>query len=116
MNRGLNDQALPLGPLMRWLSGVALIGLLGLCYVNLTHKLKADGNLCRDVEQAVRDLDEKLQVVSGEIIRMTARPALERRREEGFISMMPVADARLVRLRPQTASAALSAGNPEVIP
>jgi len=116
LNRGRNDHALPLGPLMRWLCGVALIGLLGLCYVNLTHKLKADGNLCRDLEQAVRDLDEKLQVASGEIIRMTARPALERRRDEGFISMMPVAEERLVRLPPQTTVAALPGGKSETMP
>ena len=53
---------------------------------------------------------------SGEIIRMTARPALERRREEGFINMMPVTDTRLVRLRPQSASAALSVEHAEVMP
>lgn len=116
MSRSNNDQVLPLGSLMPWLCLVAFVGLLGLCYVNMTQKLKTDGDLCRELEQKVRDLEEKIQVASGEIIRMTARPALERRREEGFIKMMPVTDMRLVRLRPQSASAALSADHAEVMP
>lgn len=116
MSRAHSEQVLPLGSLMPWLCLVAFIGLLGLCYVNMTQKLKTDGDLCRELEQKVHDLDEKIQVASGEIIRMTARPALERRREEGFIKMMPVTDARLVRLRPESASAALSMDHAEVTP
>jgi len=116
LSRAHSEQVLPLGSLMPWLCLVAFIGLLGLCYVNMTQKLKTDGDLCRELEQKVHDLDEKIQVAGGEIIRMTARPALERRREEGFIKMMPVTDARLVRLRPESASAALSMDHAEVTP
>ena len=102
MRRMHRENALPIGPLARWLVVVVFLGLLGLCYVHMKHKLKVDGDRCRDLEHAVADLDEKLKVAGNEIMRLTSRPALERRREEGLIEMIPVQDARLTRLRVQT--------------
>lgn len=93
--------------LARWLALVVFVGLLGLSYVHMKQKLTADGDLCRELENAVRELDEKLLGVTSDIRRLTGRPSLERRRQEGFIRMMEVADSRIVRLRPQTESAAL---------
>lgn len=93
--------------LARWLALVVFVGLLGLSYVHMKQKLTADGDLCRELENAVRELDEKLLGVNSDIRRLTGRPSLERRRQEGFIRMMEVADSRIVRLRPQTESAAL---------
>jgi hypothetical protein len=102
MRRMHRDNALPLGPLARWLCVVFFFGLLGLCYVHMKHKLKVDGDRCRELEHAVADLDEKLKVAGNEIMRLTSRPTLERRRAEGLIEMIPVPDSRLVRLRPQS--------------
>ena len=99
------ENALPLGPLMRWLVLVVLFGVLGLSFVHMKHRLKIDGDRCRDLENAVARLDEKLKVANNEIMRMTSRPSLERRRQEGFIRMMPVQDSRMVRLRAQAAPA-----------
>lgn len=100
-----SDNALPLGPLMRWLVLVIFLGVLGLSFVHMKHRLKIDGDRRRDLEQAVAQLDEKLKVANNEIMRLTSRPALERRRQEGFIQMMPVQDSRMVRLRAQTTPA-----------
>ena len=113
MRRVHRDNALPLGPLARWLFVVVFLGLLGLCYVHMKQKLAADGNLCRELENAVRELDERLLGVNSDIRRLTGRPSLERRRQEGFIRMMEVADARIVRLRLQTESAALPVAHEE---
>lgn len=99
------ENALPLGPLMRWLVLVILLGVLGLSFVHMKHRLKIDGDRRRDLEHAVAQLDEKLKVANNEIMRLTSRPALERRRQEGFIRMMPVQDSRMVRLRAQAAPA-----------
>lgn len=104
-NQG-HDNALPLGPLMRWLVLVVFVGLLGLCYVHMKHKLKVDGDRCRDLEAALEALDEKLQVAGNEIMRLTSRPELERRRQEGLIRMIQVQDSRLNRLRVQTSALA----------
>lgn len=101
-----NDGILPLGPLMRWLVLVAFVGLLGLCYVHMKNKLKVDGDRCRELEMAIEALDEKLQVAGNEIMRLTSRPELERRRAEGLIRMIPVQDSRLNRLRVQTSALA----------
>lgn len=110
MKHGNRDSALPLGPLMYWVVLVAFLGLLGLCYVQMKHKLKIDGDRCRDLEHAVADLDEKLKVADNEVMRLKSRPALERRRQEGFIRVVQVQDSRMLRLRPQApAAAALSA-------
>jgi hypothetical protein len=100
------DSALPLGPLMRWLVLVVFVGLLGLCYVHMKHKLKADGDRCRELEMGLASLDEKLQVAGNEVMRLTSRPELERRRDEGFIRMIEVQDSHLNRLRVQTTALA----------
>lgn len=101
-----HDNALPLGPMMRWLVLVIFVGLLGLCYVHMKHKLKVDGDKCRDLEAAIAALDEKLKVAGNEVMRLTSRPELERRRQEGFIRMIEVQDSRLNRLRVQTTALA----------
>lgn len=106
MSRNGNDSVLPLGPLMRWLVLVGFVGLLGLCYVHMKNKLKVDGDRCRELEMALEALDEKLQVAGNEITRLTSRPELERRRQEGLIRMIPVQDSRLNRLRVQTSALA----------
>lgn len=106
MRKASRENVLPLGPLMRWVVVVTILGALGLCFVHMKHKLKVDGDRCRDLEHAVADLDEKLKVTGNEIMRLTSRPALERRRQEGLIEMIPVQDARLTRLRVHTSAAA----------
>jgi len=116
VSRARQEQAAGLGMLLRWLAVVVFVGVLGLCYVQMKQKLAADGNLCRDLENAVRELDEKLLVVTTDIRRLAGRPALERRREEGFIRVIDVADSRIVRLREQTEAAALPAENRELAP
>jgi len=104
-----HEHSAGLGLLARWLAVVVFVGLLGLCYVHMKQKLASDGNLCRELENAVRELDEKLLVVNTDIRRFTGRPSLERRRDEGFIRMIDVTDSRIVRLREQTEAASLPA-------
>jgi hypothetical protein len=99
MRRVAYENALPLGPIMRWAVLAVLTGMLGLCYVHMKHKLKVEGDRCRELEAVVADLDERLKVTGNEIMRLTSRPELERRRQEGFIKMIGVQDSRLQRLR-----------------
>lgn len=117
MNRAHHDNGPGPGSLARWLTLVVFVGVLGFCYVQMKQKLTRDGDVCRELENAVRELDEKLLGVTSDIRRLTGRPSLERRRQEGFINgMMEVSDARIVRLRPHTESAALPATAMEVAP
>jgi len=111
-----HENSAGLGLLARWLAVVIFVGLLGLCYVHMKQKLASDGNLCRELENAVRDLDEKLLDVNTGIRRLTGRPSLERRRDEGFIRMIDVADSRIVRLREQTEAASLPVKTAEATP
>ncbi len=113
MSRAHQDQAHGAIFLVRWLALVVFVGLLGVCYVHMKQKLTTDGNLCRDLENSVRELDEKLLGINSDIRRLTGRPALERRRQEGYIRMMEVSDARIVRLRLQTEAAALPVADDE---
>lgn len=111
------DNALPLGPLVCWVIVAIFLSILGLSYVRMKHTLKVDGDRCRDLEHEVADLDEKLKVITNEMMRLTSRPALERRRQEGFIRMVQVQDSRLVRLYPKSAQeASLTPIVQEVIP
>ena len=116
MSRSRSEQSAGFGVLARWVAVVVFIGLLGLCYVQMKQKLAADGNLCHELENAVKELDEKLLVANTDIRKLSGRPALERRREEGFIRMIEVTDSRVVRLREQTDAAALSASESEATP
>ena len=116
MSRARQEQAAGAGMLARWLAVVVFVGLLGLFYVQMKQKLAADGNLCRELENAVRELDERLLVVNTDIRRFTGRPSLERRREEGFIRVIDVTDSRIVRLREKTEAAALPVKTAEVTP
>ncbi len=117
MKKSSHDNALPLGPIFSWVMIAIFLSVVGLCFVRMKHTLKVDGDRCRDLEHEVADLDEKLKVANNEMMRLTSRPALERRRQEGFIRMVQVQDSRLVRLYPQTSQeASLSVAVKEVIP
>ncbi|MEY3480774.1 MAG: hypothetical protein RIQ71_1549 [Verrucomicrobiota bacterium] len=116
MNRAQREQSAGVGPLACWLAVVLFIGFLGLCYVQMKQKLAAEGNICRELENSVKGLDEKLHVLNTDIRRLTGRPSLERRKEEGFIRMIEVTDSRIVRVRKGTDNAALSPGIAEVVP
>lgn len=117
MNRTGHTQAQSAGAglLACWLAVVLFIGLLGLCYVQMKQKLAADGNLCRELENTVKDLDEKLLDVNTNIRRLSGRPALERRCEQGFIRMVQVSDSCIVRVPRQTEVAALSVKTSEAL-
>lgn len=106
MKMDSRDNALPLGPVVYWVMLAIFLSVLGLCYVRMKHTLKVDGDRCRDLEHEVADLDEKLKVAANEMMRLTSRPALERRRQEGFIRMVQVQNASLVRLVPTAAQEA----------
>lgn len=110
------EESSGIGLLACWLAVVLFVGLLGLCYVQMKQKLTADGNLCRELENAVKDLDEKLLDVGTDIRKLSGRPALERRCEQGFIRMVQVTETRIVRLPRHTEVAALSAGTTEDAP
>lgn len=107
MSRAHQQQDPGFGVYAGWVALAVFIGLLGLCYVHMKQKLGADGDRCRELEIAVRELDERILAMTSDIRRLTGRPSLERRRQEGFIQMMDVSDSRLVRLRVQTEAAAL---------
>lgn len=100
-----HESSLPLGPLIRWLFLVSFIGVLGLCYVQMKHRLKVDGDRRRELEHAVADLSEKLKVSENEFMKATSRPVLERRLGASA-QMIPVQDTRLVRLREQSSTSA----------
>lgn len=100
------ESSLPLGPLVRWLLLVGFVGILGLCYVQMKHRLKVDGDRRRELEHTVADLGEKLKVAENEVMKATSRPALERRCQEGYIRMVQVQDSRMVRLRGQSETSA----------
>lgn len=108
MNRANREQSSGAGLMACWLAIVLFAGFLGLCHVQMKQKLAADGNLCRELENAVKGLDEKIRTVNTDIRRLSGRPSLERRREEGFIRMIDVTEGSMVRVREQTEAAALS--------
>ncbi len=97
--------------LCRWLILTAFFGAAGLSYVYLKNQLHVSGMDRKRLEQDLHELIAENNVMDAQIARLKSHTALQRRLQEGFIKLVPIADHSLVLIRPQTASRWLAADN-----
>ena len=76
----------------------AFLALAGLSYVYLTLQLYDVGKRRKAVENELSDLRLKNDVARGQIAAFTSRSALQRRLKEGYLKMIPISEANIVRL------------------
>ena len=76
----------------------AFLALAGLGYVYLTLQLYHLGDRKKAIENELASLRTQNDVASAQIAALTSRSALQRRIKEGYLKMVPIAEANIVRL------------------
>jgi hypothetical protein len=100
MNRShrKNRNAINAASLARWIVMTAFLALAGLGYVYLTLQLYHLGDRKKAIENELASLRTQNDVASAQIAALTSRSALQRRLKEGYLKMIPIAEANIVRL------------------
>jgi hypothetical protein len=76
----------------------AFLALAGLAYVYLTLQLYHLGDRRKAVENELISLRTQNDVASAQIAALTSLPSLQRRLKEGYLKMIPISEANIVRL------------------
>jgi hypothetical protein len=84
--------------LARWIVVTVFLALAGLSYVYLTLQLYHLGERRKAVENELATLRTQNDVASAQIAALTSRSALQRRLKEGYLKMVPISEANIVRL------------------
>ncbi len=97
-SRRRNCNAVNAASLARWIVMTAFLALAGLAYVYLTLQLYHLGDRRKAVENELISLRTQNDYASAQIAALTSLPALQRRLKEGFLKMIPISEANIVRL------------------
>jgi hypothetical protein len=84
--------------LARWIVMTAFLALAGLSYVYLTLQLYHLGERKKAAENELISLRTQNDLASAQIEALTSRSALQRRLKEGYLKMIPISEANIVRL------------------
>jgi hypothetical protein len=115
-SRRRNHNAVNAASLARWIVMTAFLALAGLSYVYLTLQLYHLGELRKAVENELVSLRAKNDYAKLQIEALTSRSALQRRLKEGYLKMVPISEANIVRLTTAPRSANEDAVQPVVNP
>lgn len=96
--RRRNCNAVNAASLARWIVMTAFLALAGLSYVYLTLQLYHLGERRKAVENELVSLRTQNDIASAQIAALTSRSALQRRLKEGYLKMVPISEANIVRL------------------
>jgi hypothetical protein len=97
-SRRRNCNTVNAASLARWIVMTAFLALAGLSYVYLTLQLYHLGERRKAVENELISLRIQNDIASAQIAALTSRSALQRRLKEGFLKMIPISEANIVRL------------------
>jgi hypothetical protein len=84
--------------LARWIVMTAFLALAGLSYVYLTLQLYHLGERKKAAENELISLRTQNDIASAQIAALTSRSTLQRRLKEGYLKMIPISEANIVRL------------------
>jgi hypothetical protein len=97
-SRRRNCNAVNAASLARWIVMTAFLAVAGLSYVYLTLQLYHLGERRKAIENELINLRTQNDLASGQITALTSRSALQRRLKEGYLTMIPISEANIVRL------------------
>src|SRR2546430_9380027 len=97
-SRRRNHNAVNAASLARWIVMTAFLALAGLSYVYLTLQLYHLGERRKAVENALGNLRTQNNEARVRIEALTSLPALQRQLKEGYLKMVPISEAHIVRL------------------
>lgn len=98
-SRRKNRNTINAASLARWIVMTAFLALAGLSYVYLTLQLYHLGDRKKAIENELANLRTQNDVASAQVATLTSRSALQRRLKEGYLKMIPIAEANIVRLK-----------------
>lgn len=104
-NRKKHTNTIQVGSLMKWFVVFIFFGISGLSYVYLINQMHMRGNEICKLEKELADLNVKNEETRAKISTLSSRTVLQRRLNEGFIKMIAITDARIVRLAAPSRSA-----------
>src|SRR5436190_11597527 len=114
--RRKNWNAVNAASLARWIVLTTFLALTGLSYVYLTIQLYHLGDRKKALENELAGLRTQNDVASAQIAALTSRSALQRRLKEGYLKMVPISEANIVRLTMPARSAEDNAIQPVANP
>jgi hypothetical protein len=97
-SRRRNCNTVNAASLARWIVMTAFLALAGLSYVYLTLQLYHLGERKKASENELISLRTQNDIASAQIAALTSRSALQRRLKEGYLKMIPISEAHIVRL------------------
>jgi hypothetical protein len=97
-SRRRNCNAVNAASLARWIVMTAFLAVAGLSYVYLTVQLYHLGERRKAVENELVSLRTQNDVATAQIAALTSRSALQRRLKEGYLKIVPISEANIVRL------------------
>jgi hypothetical protein len=97
-SRRRNCNKVDAASLARWIVMTAFLALAGLAYVYLTLQLYHLGERRKAVENELAALRTQNDTAAAQIAALTSRSSLQRRLKEGYLQMIPVSEAKIVRL------------------
>jgi|SRR4051794_16166293 hypothetical protein len=97
-SRRRNCNAVNAASLARWIVMTAFLAVAGLSYVYLTVQLYHLGDRRKAIENELVKLHTQNDEARGQIAALTSLPALHRQLKAGYLTMMPISEANIVRL------------------
>ena len=97
-SRRRNCNTVNAASLARWIVMTAFLALAGLSYVYLTLQLYHLGERKKAAENELISLRTQNDIASAQIQALTSRSALQRRLKQGYLKMIPISEANIVRL------------------
>src|SRR5437773_9659882 len=97
-SRRRNCNTVNAASLARWIVVTAFLALAGLSYVYLTLQLYHLGERRKVVENEIAGLRTQNDIASEQIEALPSRSALQRRLKEGYLIMVTISEANMVRL------------------
>src|SRR5438132_3838116 len=111
-SRRRNCNTVNAASLARWIVVTAFLALAGLSYVYLTLQLYHLGERRKAIENELAALRTQNDMAGAQIAALTSRSALQRRLKEGYLKMVPISEASIVRLTMPARSAEENAIQP----
>ncbi len=99
MNRPRRKQFNPINApaLVRWILITGFLAVTGLIYVYLSVQLYHSGDRKKALENEITQLRSESSIASAQIAELTSPNVLQRRLKEGYLKMIPIAEANIVR-------------------
>jgi len=97
-NRRKHTNTVHVGSLLKWVVIAVFLGIAGLSYVYLRNQIHNTGADISKLETELDGLKKQNQTAEARIALLSSHNELQRRFNEGFIKMIPIANDHIVRI------------------